>query len=185
MNRIIATIILLGAAPVIAILAIGVRLTSGGPAIYKQRRLGLGGREFVIYKLRTLGPISKFGKFLRRTSLDELPQLWNVLRGEMNLVGPRPERPHLAASLAWIPGYRERLSVKPGMTGLAQINGWRGDTSIIERVKCDLDYIARQSLWLDVRILALTSIRSRQTGEAVAGSIRPIPGFRRTQPASR
>lgn len=165
MNRIIAIILFAAAAPVIAVLAITVLITSGGPAIYSQRRLGLGGREFTIYKLRTMrpkGPIGKFGKFLRRTSLDELPQLLNVIRGEMNLVGPRPERPHLATALAWIPGYADRLEVKPGMTGLAQVRGWRGDTSIMERVKCDLDYIQRRSWWLDTRILALTVVKARQ-----------------------
>jgi putative colanic acid biosynthesis UDP-glucose lipid carrier transferase len=103
---------------------------------------------------------TRLGTFLRRTSLDELPQFWNVLRGDMSLVGPRPERPEFLEDLQReLPGYVLRLTVKAGMTGLAQVHGLRGDSSFARRLEHDLDYVRRWSVWLDLRILALTFVR--------------------------
>jgi lipopolysaccharide/colanic/teichoic acid biosynthesis glycosyltransferase len=153
-----------------------VKLTSSGPAIYSQTRVGRHGRLFTIYKIRTMvqdserltGPrwtapgdprITWVGRFLRRTHLDELPQLWNVLRGEMSLVGPRPERPEFVDQLERaIPCYRDRLLVRPGVTGLAQVQ-LPPDTdldSVRRKLACDLYYVQRVSLWLDLRILLST-----------------------------
>jgi lipopolysaccharide/colanic/teichoic acid biosynthesis glycosyltransferase len=160
----------------LALLAALVRLGSPGPAFFRQRRVGLYGREFTIVKLRTMtadaewerGPTwavaddprcTPLGGFLRRYGLDEMPQLWNVLRGDMSLVGPRPERPEFLERFAdQIPGFHRRLAVRPGMTGLAQVQGWRGDTSLAARLRADLDYIARWSLWRDAAILLRTPL---------------------------
>ncbi len=156
-------------------LAIGglVRLTSPGPALYVQQRMGLDGRLFRMAKFRTMkvdaeggaGPVwggpgdagrTRVGPWLRRLSLDELPQLWNVIRGDMSLVGPRPERPVFIEEFRReIPGYMLRHKVKAGMTGWAQVHGWRGDTSLHERVEHDIYYIQNWSLGLDLRILLL------------------------------
>jgi lipopolysaccharide/colanic/teichoic acid biosynthesis glycosyltransferase/glycosyltransferase involved in cell wall biosynthesis len=160
----------------LALLAALVRLGSPGSAFFRQRRVGLYGREFTIVKLRTMtadaewerGPTwavaddprcTPLGGFLRRYGLDEMPQLWNVLRGDMSLVGPRPERPEFLERFAdQIPGFHRRLAVRPGMTGLAQVQGWRGDTSLAARLRADLDYIARWSLWRDAAILLRTPL---------------------------
>jgi len=159
--------------PVSLAVALAVKFTSPGPVIYKQTRVGRHGKEFNILKFRTMiadaerivGPvlagvndprITKVGRFLRKTRLDEIPQLINVLRGEMSLVGPRPERPHFVAQFCEsFPVYRERLVVKPGLTGLAQVNG-AYDTSAENKLKYDLAYIYNQSLWLDLLILLET-----------------------------
>ncbi len=161
--------------PVIALLAVLVRMRSPGPAIFSQVRYGRHGRPFPMFKLRTMHPGSEgsddrqvstrkddprifpLGHFLRRWNLDELPQLWNVLRGDMSLVGPRPERVYHAdrLGLAMRP-YHFRHSVKPGMTGWAQVNGYRGDTSLEERVRHDIHYIVSWSLLKDVQILLMT-----------------------------
>jgi len=151
-----------------------IKLTSPGPVLYRQKRMGYDGQLFKMLKFRTMrvdaeretGAIwaapndlrrTKLGTFLRKTSLDELPQFWNVLRGEMSIVGPRPERPELIEKFRQsIPKYMLRHKIKAGITGLAQINGWRGNTSIEERIKCDLEYIEKWSLWLDLRIMWLT-----------------------------
>ena len=159
-------------APVLALLALGVRLAGGAPVLHAQRRTGLRGREFVLYKFRTL-PLEASARadrqwsaraehpyldWLRRTGLDEAPQLWNVLRGEMSLVGPRPERPFFVDKFAReLPHYRLRLEARPGITGWAQVHGLRGDTSIERRLELDLDYLRRPSLTLDLRILARTA----------------------------
>jgi lipopolysaccharide/colanic/teichoic acid biosynthesis glycosyltransferase len=153
-----------------------VRLTSPGPVIFKQRRVSLGGEEFNIYKFRTMFAaedeqtptwtqredprITPIGRWLRRTSLDELPQLLNVLRGEMSLVGPRPERPELIQRFRddWR-GYMLRQHVKAGITGWAQVNGLRGDTSLRKRLQLDLFYIRHWSIWFDIKILWLTLFR--------------------------
>jgi Undecaprenyl-phosphate glucose phosphotransferase len=154
-----------------------VRFTSPGPVIFKQRRVSLGGEEFNIYKFRTMFEardeqdgaswtkrndprITPVGRWLRRTSLDELPQLFNVLRGDMSLVGPRPERPELIARFRddWR-GYMLRQHVKAGITGWAQVNGLRGDTSIKKRLQYDLVYIRHWSLGFDFKILWLTLFR--------------------------
>ncbi len=165
---------LLVASPVMAAAALAIRLTSPGPVLYRQERMGLDGQRFRMLKFRTMpvdaearsGPVwarpqdprrTRFGAFLRRFSLDELPQLWHVLRGEMSLVGPRPERPVFVEEFRRkIPGYMLRHKVKAGITGWAQVNGWRGNTSLEERIRCDLYYIERWSLALDLKILWLT-----------------------------
>ncbi|HZU38292.1 MAG TPA: sugar transferase [Gemmataceae bacterium] len=162
--------------PVLAMVAVLVKLTSRGPIIYSQTRLGRGGRHYRILKIRTMhhncerhsGPcwskpgdprITRVGRWLRRTHLDELPQLWNVLKGEMSLVGPRPERPELAGPLAEaIPLYEERLLVRPGVTGLAQVQ-LAADTnleSVRRKLMYDVYYIRHASLGLDLRILLAT-----------------------------
>ncbi len=160
-------------APAFAAIAAAVRLTSRGPVFYTQERMGLDGRVFAMRKFRTMvrdaeresGPVwatsddprrTRLGAWLRRTSLDELPQLWNVLRGDMSLVGPRPERPvFIERFRSEIPGYMLRHQVKAGLTGWAQVHGWRGNTSLHERVEHDLYYIQNWSFGLDVRILLM------------------------------
>jgi lipopolysaccharide/colanic/teichoic acid biosynthesis glycosyltransferase len=170
---VIALGLLVPATPLILLFALLVRLTSPGPAFFTQRRLGRYGRPYTIYKLRTMtdncesvsGPcwatpgdprITRIGRFLRRHHLDELPQLWNVLRGEMSLVGPRPERPEIVANLEKaVAHYRGRLLVRPGMTGLAQLQ-LPADTdlvSVTRKLAYDLYYVCRISLWLDVCLL--------------------------------
>jgi lipopolysaccharide/colanic/teichoic acid biosynthesis glycosyltransferase len=156
--------------------AVLVKVTSRGPVLYTQTRLGQYGKLFTIYKIRTMrhncehhtGPcwstpgdprVLAVGRFLRWSHVDELPQLWNVLRGDMSLVGPRPERPELTPALErTIPHYRKRLLVRPGVTGLAQVQ-LPGDTdlaSVRRKLACDLHYVQRHSLWLDLRILLVT-----------------------------
>jgi exopolysaccharide biosynthesis polyprenyl glycosylphosphotransferase len=160
--------------PVLAVCAVAVRLEGGPGVLFRQTRVGLHGRPFVLLKFRTLAPssgheadtlwsiagderIGPVGRFLRRTCLDELPQLWNVVRGEMSLVGPRPERPHFVEQFsATVPGYRLRHRVPAGLTGWSQVHGLRGDTSIEERARLDNHYIAAWSLWTDLKILLLT-----------------------------
>ncbi|MGE5218590.1 MAG: undecaprenyl-phosphate glucose phosphotransferase [Chloroflexota bacterium] len=160
--------------PVMALIALAVKLTSPGPVLYRQERMGLDGGRFEMLKFRTMvddaerqtGPVwaaeddpraTKLGRWLRLTSLDELPQLFNVLRGDMSLVGPRPERPPLIEEFRKsIPKYMLRHKVKAGMTGLAQVNGWRGNTSLDRRIEHDLDYIENWSVWGDLKILART-----------------------------
>lgn len=165
--------------PVMLACAIGVRLSGPGPIIFKQRRVSIAGETFKIYKFRTMGcmedeqspgdarwtgrddpRITPFGRFLRRTSLDELPQLLNVFKGQMSLVGPRPERPELIAKFRedWR-GYMLRQHVKAGMTGWAQVNGLRGDTSLRRRLRYDLHYVRHWSLGFDLKILWLTVFR--------------------------
>jgi Undecaprenyl-phosphate glucose phosphotransferase len=162
------------AAPVMGVIALGVRLTSPGPILLRQQRMGLDGRPFDMLKFRTMrvdaetetGPTwaspddprrTRLGSFLRRWSLDELPQLVNVLRGEMSLVGPRPERPVFVEEFRRrFPGYMLRHKMKAGMTGWAQINGWRGNTSLEKRLEYDLYYIERWSLAFDLKVLVKT-----------------------------
>lgn len=163
-------------APLLAVLALLVRLSGPGPVIFRQRRVSLGGETFDIYKFRTMRHVedeeparwttrndprvTAIGRWLRKTSLDELPQLLNVLRGEMSLVGPRPERPELIEQFRedWR-GYMLRQHVKAGMTGWAQVNGLRGDTSLKKRIQYDLFYVRHWSLGFDLRILFLTLSR--------------------------
>ncbi|MFH1682066.1 MAG: sugar transferase, partial [Candidatus Eisenbacteria bacterium] len=162
--------------PFLVLLAAAIRLDSPGPALYRQRRIGRDGRVFRIAKLRSMvadaeketGPVwaaqddsrrTRIGAFLRRTSLDELPQLWNVLRGDMSLVGPRPERPHFVREFQRnVPRYFDRHRVKSGITGWAQVNGLRGNTPIEERTRYDVYYVENWSLLLDLRILLLTAL---------------------------
>ncbi|MCI0531287.1 MAG: undecaprenyl-phosphate glucose phosphotransferase [candidate division Zixibacteria bacterium] len=160
--------------PLLLLLAILVKLNSSGPILFRQERLGRDGRKFNLIKFRSMkidaedtsGPVratpdddrrTSVGKFLRRTSLDELPQLWNVLKGDMSLVGPRPERAFFVDKFKGdIPRYFVRHRVKSGMTGWAQVNGLRGDTSIEERTKYDLYYVENWSIGLDIKIILLT-----------------------------
>ena len=170
----IGSLALIVFSPLMALIALGVKLTSRGPVLYRQERMGLDGNRFQMLKFRTMiedaeritGPVwasdadprvTRLGYWLRRTSLDELPQLFNVLAGEMSLVGPRPERPPLIEEFRKsIPKYMLRHKVKAGMTGWAQVNGWRGNTSLERRIEHDLDYIEHWSLWRDLKILAKT-----------------------------
>ena len=163
--------------PVLLLIAILVRLDSPGPALYGQERVGLSGQRFKMYKFRTMRRDAepegnavwsrpgdprrtRLGSVLRRTSLDELPQLWNVLVGHMSLVGPRPERPHFVKQFrASIPRYMLRHHVKAGITGWAQVNGLRGDTPLDRRIEYDLYYIQNWSMGFDVKILFLTLLR--------------------------
>jgi lipopolysaccharide/colanic/teichoic acid biosynthesis glycosyltransferase len=178
-GRLIALVLLILSSPLLLVLAFLVKVTSRGPAFYRQTRVGRGGRHYMMYKLRTMrvdaekdtGPvwatkndprITPLGRFLRATHLDEFPQLLNVVRGEMALIGPRPERPEFVEKLAGkIPGYLDRLTVLPGITGLAQIH-LPPDTDL-ESVRCklqyDLEYIRRASFGLDLRILLCTALR--------------------------
>jgi Undecaprenyl-phosphate glucose phosphotransferase len=167
----LATLIL---SPLLILIAIGIKLTSPGKILYEQERMGLDGVTFKMLKFRSMvanaetetGAVwarpndnrrTKFGTFLRSTSLDELPQLWNVLRGDMSLVGPRPERPVFVNQFKKdIPHYMLRHKVKAGITGWAQVNGWRGNTSLDRRIECDLYYIRNWSYFLDLKIITLT-----------------------------
>jgi exopolysaccharide biosynthesis polyprenyl glycosylphosphotransferase len=160
--------------PLLGAIAAAIRLSDGGPVLYRQRRMGLDGRPFDILKFRSMrvgaeedtGPTwaqpddprrTRVGRFLRQWSLDELPQLWNVLRGEMSLVGPRPERPEFVREFKEkFPQYMVRHRVRAGITGWAQVNGWRGNTSLSKRIEYDLYYIENWSLSLDFRILWMT-----------------------------
>ena len=172
----LATAALLCLAPLLAGCALAVRLADGPGVIFRQERIGLHGRPFTLLKFRTLRPtddresatrwtvagddrMSRAGRLLRRTSLDELPQLWNVLRGDMSLVGPRPERPYFVAKFSQtLPGYADRHRMPAGLTGLAQVHGLRGDTSIADRARFDNHYIDSWSLWQDVGILLRTAV---------------------------
>jgi exopolysaccharide biosynthesis polyprenyl glycosylphosphotransferase len=160
--------------PILAICALAVRIDGGPGVIFRQPRVGRNGELFDCLKLRSMRPatsaesatnwsiatdnrVSKVGRFLRRTSLDELPQLWNILRGDMSLVGPRPERPHFVEQFSdKYDRYAYRHRVQVGLTGLAQVSGLRGDTSIADRARYDNYYIENWSLWLDVKIIIRT-----------------------------
>lgn len=150
-------------APMVAVFAAIIRLDSKGPVLYRQMRIGRGGRPFELVKLRTMhqaegARATRVGGVLRPMGLDELPQFWNVLRGDMSVVGPRPERPHLVAQYeSELPGYAGRHMVRPGITGWAQIHGLRGRAgSIAERLRFDLEYVRSWNLARDFRILAQT-----------------------------
>ncbi|MGZ6582972.1 MAG: sugar transferase [Solirubrobacteraceae bacterium] len=201
LDRILALVALIALAPLMALVALGVRLSSPGPALFRQRRVGRDGRVFNVLKFRTMreadpdresafvppdgcapGGVegedrrTPLGVWLRGASLDEVPQLINVLRGEMSIVGPRPERPQFAARFGEeVERYDDRLRVKSGITGWAQVNGLRGQTSIADRVKWDNYYIQNWSWRLDLRIILLTIVdvfRSRGSGQRPRG--RPL-----------
>ena len=156
------------------IAAVGVKTTSKGPLIFKQERVGLHNRPFQMYKFRSMEVqpaeeekkgwtkkndprVTKIGKLLRKTSIDELPQFFNVLKGDMSLVGPRPERPLFVEKFKEeIPRYMIKHQVRPGITGWAQVSGYRGDTSIRKRIEYDLYYIENWSMTFDIKILFLT-----------------------------
>ena len=160
--------------PVMLLMCILIKATSPGPLIYKQERVGLHNKTFWMYKFRSMEiqpeseekkawtvkndpRVTGIGKFMRRTSIDELPQLFNILKGDMSLVGPRPERPFFVEKFREeIPRYMVKHQVRPGLTGWAQVNGYRGDTSIRKRIDCDLYYIENWSIGFDIKILFLT-----------------------------
>jgi Undecaprenyl-phosphate glucose phosphotransferase len=174
MDVALSSLALVFISPVMALVAGLIRLTSPGPIFYRQERCGLNGRTFWMLKFRTMcvdaeaqtGPVwarkddprrTRWGTFLRQTSLDELPQLINVLKGDMSLVGPRPERPVFIHQFSkTIPNYMARHCVKSGITGWAQVHGWRGNTSLRKRIQYDLYYITHWNPWLDLRILWMT-----------------------------
>ena len=160
--------------PLMLFATIGIKLTSKGPLIFKQERVGLHNKPFYMYKFRTMmvqsieeekkgwtkkddPRVTKIGRFLRKTSIDEMPQFFNVLKGDMSLIGPRPERPLFVEKFKEeIPRYMIKHQVRPGVTGWAQVNGYRGDTSIRKRIECDLYYIENWTIGLDIKILFLT-----------------------------
>lgn len=160
--------------PLMLLMCLIIKLTSPGPLIYKQERVGLHNRTFWMYKFRSMEVqpeaeekkawtvkndprVTPIGKFMRHTSIDELPQLFNILKGNMSLVGPRPERPFFVEKFREeIPRYMVKHQVRPGLTGWAQVNGYRGDTSIRKRIECDLYYIENWSIGLDIKIIFLT-----------------------------
>jgi len=174
MDVLISSIALVILSPLLLLIAVLVKLTSAGPIFYRQERCGLNGRAFAMLKFRTMrvdaekdtGPVwtainddrrTVIGSFLRKTSIDELPQFINVLRGDMSLVGPRPERPIFISKFKKsVPNYMARHSVKCGITGWAQVNGWRGNTSLRKRVQYDLYYITHWNPMFDLRIIWLT-----------------------------
>ena len=182
--------------PLLFILAILIRRRMGSPAIFTQRRAGLGGKPFILYKFRSMNDavdergellpdgarLTEFGKFLRRSSFDELPQLWNVLKGEMSLVGPRP------LLLDYVPLYddtqRKRLDAKPGITGWAQING-RNAIGWGEKFALDAWYVENYSLWLDVKILSLTIWKILKREGISAPGEATMPRFTGTKPPRR
>lgn len=172
-DKILSSLILLLISPVMILLALGVKLTSPGPVLYRQERVGLNNKPFHMLKFRSM-PVdtensgvqwggsaakatTRFGQFIRKTSLDELPQFLNVLMGDMSIVGPRPERPMFVEKFKEeIPDYMKKHMVKAGITGWAQVHGWRGDTDLHTRIEYDLYYIKNWSLWLDLKIIVMT-----------------------------
>jgi lipopolysaccharide/colanic/teichoic acid biosynthesis glycosyltransferase len=179
LDAVLAAALLLLTSPVLLVCALLVKLTSRGPAFYSQVRLGLGGKPYWIYKLRSMYQncesqsgvqwsqkgdprVTPLGRFLRRTHLDELPQLWNILKGEMSLIGPRPERPEFIPTLAKaIPLYEARMAVRPGVTGLAQVQ-LPADSdlnSVRAKVSYDLYYVQHAGLMMDLRILGATVLK--------------------------
>jgi Undecaprenyl-phosphate glucose phosphotransferase len=173
----ISSVALAVLSPFFAIIALVIKRTSPGPVFYTQERMGLDGKAFNVYKFRSMhqdaeedtGPVwardddpraTGIGRFLRKTDADELPQFWNVLRGDMSIVGPRPERPYFVEQFKHrIPQYMLRHKVKAGITGWAQVNGWRGNTSLEKRIEYDLYYIENWSVALDLKIMWLTLVR--------------------------
>jgi lipopolysaccharide/colanic/teichoic acid biosynthesis glycosyltransferase len=196
-----ALVLALVALPVVGLAALLVKLTSKGPAFYAQARVGKGGRPFTILKVRTMidncesltGPrwaipgdprITRVGWFLRKTHLDELPQLWNVLRGDMSLIGPRPERPEFIPELERaLPAYRQRLAVRPGVTGLAQVQLPADSdlTSVRRKLAHDLYYIRHVSPWLDFRLLVCTAFYALGLPFGLVGRLLGIPGSDRVE----
>jgi len=176
---VLSLVLLILLSPVFLILSIAIKLSTRGPLFFRQKRMGASNREFEIYKFRSMkvqnekesdtvwttendDRVTPIGRFIRKTNLDELPQLWNVLLGDMSIVGPRPEREHFVDKFKKeIPSYKVRTLVKSGITGLAQANGWRGNTSIANRVEHDLYYLENWSFWLDVKIIFKTVFNRR------------------------
>lgn len=173
-DKILALFILLLISPILLLLTLAIKLTSRGQVFYRQERVSWNNKKFKMIKFRTMpadaenksGPVwakqgesraTIVGGFLRKTSLDELPQFWNVLKGDMSIVGPRPERPIFVEQFKQeVPGYMQKHMVKAGITGWAQIHGWRGDTNLAKRIEYDLYYIENWSLWFDIKIIFMT-----------------------------
>jgi exopolysaccharide biosynthesis polyprenyl glycosylphosphotransferase len=172
---VVSSVTLIVLSPAFLVIALFIKLDSRGPVFFRQKRVGLDGGEFTMYKFRSMAQGSErfdaharlgirndprqttVGSFLRRMSLDELPQIYNVWKGEMSLVGPRPERTQFVEEFQQVvPKYLDRHRVKTGLTGWAQVNGFRGDTSLEERIRYDLYYIENWSLAFDIRILLKT-----------------------------
>ena len=171
--------------PIMLLMCLLIKLTSPGPLIYKQERVGLHNQNFRMYKFRSMEVqpeseekkawtvkndprVTGIGKFMRHTSIDELPQLFNILKGDMSLVGPRPERPFFVEKFREeIPRYMVKHQVRPGLTGWAQVKGYRGDTSIRKRIECDLYYIENWSLFLDIKILFMTVFKGLRNEEVL------------------
>ena len=158
--------------PIVLIAAVAIKIEDGGPVLYSQARLGKGGKVFTIYKMRSMrvdaevngaqwtdtddDRITKVGRFIRKTRIDEIPQLYNILVGNMKIIGPRPERPKLAEEFCVdLPEFANRLAVRPGLTGLAQVNGGY-DLTPAEKLAWDVEYIQNRGLWLDLKILLKT-----------------------------
>ena len=170
--------------PLLLVLAIGVKLSSPGPILFRQERVGYNRRSFMMLKFRSMRVNAeentawtkdsdprktKFGSFIRKFSLDELPQLWNVFVGDMSLVGPRPELPYFVEQFReTIPLYMVKHQVRPGITGWAQVNGYRGDTSIEKRIEYDIWYIDNWSPLLDLKILFMTAFGGMMNTEKLA-----------------
>jgi exopolysaccharide biosynthesis polyprenyl glycosylphosphotransferase len=168
-DLIFATIILIISLPLFLIIPILIKLDSKGPIIFKHKRIGKDGKEIMVYKFRTMikdahiiGPeltekndsrITRVGKFLRKSSLDELPQFINVIKGDMSIVGPRPEIPSIVKTYSNF--QKQVLKVKPGITGLSQVNG-RADLSIPQKLRLDVYYVKHQNIWLDIKIICKT-----------------------------
>ena len=171
-----ASVLIVVTSPLMLLAAVGVKLSSPGPIIFRQKRVGKNKKEFYMYKFRSMRVNAKeqtgwsrdvdprktaFGSFIRKCSIDELPQFFNVLKGDMSLVGPRPEVPHFVEQFKEeIPRYMVKHQVRPGITGWAQVNGLRGDTSIRERIEHDLYYIENWNILFDVKILLMTLFRA-------------------------
>jgi putative colanic acid biosynthesis UDP-glucose lipid carrier transferase len=176
-DLVVAVLLILFLAPLLAVIALAVVLDSAGPALFRQRRTGLNGRVFTIYKFRTMTVmedgdelahatrdderVTRLGAFLRKSSLDELPQLFNVLKGDMSMVGPRPHAvAHDSRYALLVPNYWDRFQARPGLTGLAQVAGLRGEIhgphGMAQRVEQDLRYVREWSLWLDVVLICRT-----------------------------
>jgi Undecaprenyl-phosphate glucose phosphotransferase len=171
--------------PIFLSIGIGIKITSPGPILFRQKRIGNNNVEFTLYKFRSMvvqhpiesdtfwtvpndKRVTPLGKILRKTNMDELPQLWNVLLGDMSIVGPRPEREYFVDKFSSeIPCYRIRHLVKSGITGLAQANGWRGNTCIKKRIENDLYYLENWSLWLDLKIIFMTFLNRQVWKNAI------------------
>lgn len=196
LDTVLALMLLIVTAPLLLIAAVCIKLTSPGPAIYSQIRLGRGGKPFRIYKLRTMrhdcekhsgarwstpgdSRVTPLGRFLRTTHIDELPQLWNIIRGDMSLIGPRPERPEFIPKLEEaLSRYRERLLVRPGVSGLAQIQ-LPPDTdleSVRRKLAHDLCYVEQMSWWLDLRIMVCTAFTLLGIGSGGPARLLALPG---------
>ncbi len=175
-DRVLSLGILIAISPLMLLIALGIKLTSQGPIFYRQERISWNGKTFSMLKFRSMNvsseedgvvwgnaknkDVTKFGQFLRKTSLDELPQFINVLKGDMSIVGPRPERAEFVEKFKHeIPGYMQKHMVKAGITGWAQIHGWRGDTCLKTRIEHDLYYIENWSLLVDIKIILLTFLK--------------------------